>query len=80
MYQVLVNGNSIKKIQNTKPVKYQNVKIWASRGISFPAAVNAKIKDLEYGSKYYLTTSPKRVFVNCLDLFQFFRMCKERVQ
>ena len=42
MYQVLVNGNSIKKIQNTQPVKYQNVKVWAARGISYPAAVNAK--------------------------------------
>ena len=52
MYQVLVNGNTIIKIQNTKPIKYQNVKIWAARGNSYPAATNARIKDLEYGSKY----------------------------
>ena len=75
MYQVLVNGNSIKKIQNTQPVKYQNVKVWASRGISYPAAVNAKIKDLEYGSKYYLTTSPKPVLVSCSDLQGVLQTC-----
>ena len=57
MFQILVNGNTIIKIQNTRPVKYQNVKVWAARGTPFPAAVNARIKDLEYGSKYFLTTS-----------------------
>jgi len=46
MYEVIVDGNSVTKTENTKPTKYKNVKVWAARGDYYPAASSARIKNL----------------------------------
>ena len=43
-----MNGNVIWKIENTNPLLFENVQVWASSGRhGFPPA-DATIKDLEY--------------------------------
>ena len=41
---------NIVKPKSTKPTNYENVKVWAAQGKSYPAA-NARIKDFEYEQK-----------------------------
>ena len=54
MYEILIDGDSITKIENTKPTEFENVKVWVAKGIDYAVAENAKIKDLEYISRLEL--------------------------
>ena len=57
MFELTVDGLSVTKNHNTKPTIYEDVKVWASQGIHYPAS-NALIRELEYDmSKFdYLQT------------------------
>ena len=48
MFELTVDGLSVTKTHNTKPTIYEDVKVWATQGIHYPAA-NALIRELEYG-------------------------------
>ena len=54
MYEILIDWDSITKIENPKPTEFENVKVWVTKGIEYSVAENAKIKDLEYISRLEL--------------------------
>jgi len=50
IYEVIVDGKSAVKAENSEPTIYENVKVWAAQGKHF-ATSNAKIKEFEYQQK-----------------------------
>ena len=47
IFEVIVDGKSLAKTENTKPTLYENVKVWAAQGKYYPAS-KARIKELEF--------------------------------
>ena len=45
IYEVIVDGKIGKRVVNTNPLSYKNVKVWAATGKVYPIA-NARIQNL----------------------------------
>ena len=45
MFEVLLNGESKRSVENTTPDKYENVKVWA--GDDWKPAADGKIRNLK---------------------------------
>ena len=52
MYELIVDGKSARKVENTVPTKYENVKVWTGLD-SFQPAVDGSIRNFKLG-KFYL--------------------------
>ena len=46
-----MDGNSARKVENTVPTKYENVKVWTGLD-SFQPAVDGSIRNLKLGKLY----------------------------
>ena len=54
---MLVDGKSVEKTQkNDGPSRYENVRVWATQGIYYPAS-KAKIKELKYEQKILFSST-----------------------
>ena len=58
MYELIVDGKSARKVENTAPTKYENVKVWT--GASFHPAVDGSIRNLKLGKL--------RIFICSFDI------------
>ena len=50
-FEIKINGFSVEKEENIKPLKFYDVEIWAAHKHSFLSAANATIRNIKYNSE-----------------------------